>query len=460
MKKYDVVVIGSGSGMEIVDKALSQGLKVALVDKGPFGGTCLNVGCIPSKLLIYPADRIAEIEDARKLGIHAKITSIDFNAIMDRMRKIIAQDKGGMEKGLVQTKGLDFYDDIGYFVDDYTLQVGDQKIQGEKIFIATGTKPLIPPIKGIDQVKYLTNDNVLDLKNKPSSIIIIGGGYIAGEYGHFFAAMGTEVTILQRNERLLPNEEPEISDLLKKEMEKRMKVFTSIEAVEVKEVGNNYTVIGKHKKTGKQYKFTAEHIMIATGRRANSDLLKVENSGIGIDNKRFIKVDEFLETTKKNIWAIGDSNGKHMFKHVANEEAVLAWYNATHDKKVKMDYWAAPHAVYSHPQIAGVGLTEQQASENYDILVGKAYYSQVAKGEAMMEEEAFAKAIVDNKTGQILGFHIVGPHAPILIQEVIQVMANKEEFTYIAKGMHIHPALSEIVLAALGNLQHAGEHHH
>lgn len=454
MKEYDIIVIGSGSGMEIVEKALSQGLKVALVDKGPLGGTCLNVGCIPSKMLIYPADRIAEIQEAKKLGINADIKSIDFDSIMKRMRKNVKQNQSHMKQGIKQTKNLDFYDGEGHFVDDYILKIKNNKIKGKKIFIVSGARLLVPPIKGIDNIDYLTNENVLELEKRPKSIIMIGGGYIAAEYGHFFASMGTEVTILGRNQRLVPNEEPEVSDLLRKKMQERMKVYTNTEAVEVKKENKEFVVVGKDRKTGKQKQLKAEKVMMATGRKSNADLLKVKNTGLEIDKRGFIKVNDYLETSKPNIWAFGDAIGKHMFKHVANAEAEYAWHNSIgHHKKMKFDYSAVPYAIFSHPQIAGVGMTQEQAQKKHKILVGAAKYSDVAKGEAMMEQESFAKAIVDKETGKILGFHIMGPYAPILIQEVVNTMANKQEFISIGKAMHIHPALPEIILEALSNLK-------
>lgn len=453
MKEYDVIVIGSGAGAIIVEAALSQGLNVASVDKGPLGGTCLNLGCIPSKMLIYPADVIAEIQEAEKLGIHTEITGIDFSSIMERMRRTVQEGRDHMRMGINNIKGMDFYEGKGHFIEDYTMEVKGEKIKGQKIFIASGARPLVPPIKGIDKIEYLTNENVLQLEKRPESLIIIGGGYIAAEYGHFFASMGTAVTILQRGGRLLPTEEPEISDLLKKEMEKRMEIHTDTEALEVKDDGNGFTVAGKDRNTGEEREFTAEKVMIAAGRRSNADLLKVENTGVETDERGFVKANEYLETTKENIWALGDAIGKQMFRHAANREAVFAWHNTIHENKIKMDYRATPHAVFSHPQIASVGLTEEQARKDHDILVGKAKYSDVAKGAAMMEEESFAKAIVEKDTGKILGFHIIGPHAPILIQEVINALASESTVNYIANGMHIHPALSELILTTFGNLR-------
>jgi len=454
MKKYDVIVIGSGSGGEIVDAALGNGFSVAWIDKGPLGGTCLNVGCIPSKMLIYPADRVMEIKEAEKLGIKAEIKNVDFKKIMEHMRKPIRESHEHMERGLeTPMKNFQYHKGAGHFIDDYTIEINGEKIKGKKIFIGSGARPLIPPIKGIEDIDYLTNNNVFNLTDKPESIIIVGGGYIAVEFAHFFSAMGTKVTILQRGNRLIKNAEPEISDLLKKLMDKRVDIVTNFDISEVKKNGNQIVVIGKVRSLDKEQKFSAEKIMIAAGRKSNADLLKIENTGIEIDSRGYIKVSEFLETNKKNIWAFGDAIGKYMFKHVANEEALVAWRNAVHDHKTPMDYSAVPYAVFTYPQIAGVGLTEEEAKKSHQILIGKTKYSDVAKGEAMVELEGFTKAIVNKEDSRILGFHIIGPYAPILVQEVVNAMALGGQIDYIGRGMHIHPALPEIILRTLGNLK-------
>jgi mycothione reductase len=452
MKKYDAIVIGSGCGMNIVEEALGHGLKVALVDRGPLGGTCANLGCIPSKMLIFAADRIAEIQEAKKLGIEAEIRNIDFGFIMERMRKSLRENQEHMRQGIAEAENLDFYEGEGQFVDDYTIEVNGETIKGDKVFIASGSRPLIPPIKGLDGVDYLTNEAVLQLKERPESLIIIGGGYIAVEYGHFFAAVGTKVTMLEMADRLVLAEEPEISKLLKKELSQRMDVNTSVQAEEVKGNGRSVTVIVNDLKAGRKKEFTAQRILVAVGRRSNADLLKVENTGVEVDRRGFIKVNEYLETTKKNIYAVGDANGQQMFTHVANLEASLAADNAIHGSKLKMDYSAAPHAVYSHPQIASVGLTEEAAVKAHKVLVGKAKYFDVAQGEAMREENGFAKAVVEADSGKILGFHIIGPYAPILIQEVINAAASGG-IDQIQTSMHIHPAISELIPAALSNLE-------
>jgi len=453
MKQYDVIVVGSGAGAIIVDEALSEGLKVALVDKGPLGGTCLNLGCVPSKMLIYAADRVAEIQEARKLGIVAEIKSVDFASIMERMRKSRRESQDYVRSHIEKRENLDFYEGEGHFVKAHTLEVSGEKIKGKKVFIASGSRPLIPPIKGLDGVDYLTNENVLELKERPGSLIIIGGGYVAVEYAHFFAAMGTKVTMVEMLGRIAQSEEPEISELLEKEMKKRMGVHTNTQAEEIRKDGKGITVVAKGKASGEAMEFSGERIMIAVGRRSNADLLNLETTGVELDKRGFIKVNDYLETTRKNIFAVGDADGQQMFTHVANREAAIAWHNATHRAKVRMDYSAAPHAVYSHPQIASVGLTEENAGKDYRVKVGRARYWDTAKGEAMMEEAGFAKAIVDENSGRILGFHIIGPYAPELIQEVVNSMASGGHIHSITEGMHIHPALCELVVKTLENAE-------
>jgi mycothione reductase len=214
-------------------------------------------------------------------------------------------------------------------------------------------------------------------------------------------------------------------------------------------------VLVKDNKTGQEKSYSGQNVLVAVGRRSNADILKVEKSGVEVDDRGFIKVNQHLEATKKNIFAVGDANGQQMFTHVANREAAIVAHNAFHDARLEMDYRAAPHAIYSHPQIASVGLTEADAKKEHKILVGRARYFDVAKGEAMMETEGFTKAIVEKETEKILGFHIIGPYAPVLIQEVVNAMASRGQSSEIDQGLHIHPALAELIPVTLGHLEEA-----
>lgn len=464
MKEYDVVIIGSGAGANIIDDALSHNKTLALVDKGPSGGTCLNTGCIPTKMIVVPADRVMEVREAKKLGITAEIRAVDFPAIMERMRSHVGKSRDQIKAALEGAEDFDYYGGEAQFTDERTLEVNGKTVKGKTFFIVAGARPLVSTIKGMESVEYLTNESALRLTALPESMVIIGGGYVAVEFAHFFEAMGTRVTIVQRNKRLVPDEEPEVSELLRNSLSRRMQVHVDTEAIEVKQTGPVVTVTAKERGSGKQREFTASHLLVAVGRRPNTDNLMVVNTGVKTDEKGYIVVDEFFETSAKGIWAYGDIIGKKMFRHAANHEAELVWHNAVHGKKSRMNYLTVPHAVFSWPEIASVGLGEAEAVKligKQEVLVGKAMYTDVARGEAMREEEGFAKAVVHRKTGKVLGYHIIGPHASILIQEVVNAMAADGNVWSVAKGMHIHPALSEVVLKAFGKLLPVdGEHHH
>lgn len=452
MKNYDVIVIGNGSGGIVSSSAVAHGKEVALIDEEPPGGLCMNFGCIPTKKLTYVADRVVELQEDSKFGIETEIEDIDFASVMERMREDREKSRNHTKQSLKHTEAMDFYPGKAHFVDEYILEINGEKIKGDKIIIATGARPLIPSIKGLENTDYLTNESLLELKEKPKSIVVIGGGYTAIEFGHFLSAMETEATIVEMTDRILNVEEPEISNLLKNKMSKRMKIVTNVKVTEVSKSEKKYKVTGKNTRDSKRVSFYGEKILVAVGRKSNADLLKVENTGVETDKNGYILVNEYMETNKNNIWAMGDATGKHMFKHVANREAMIAARNSLHDYKERMDYSAVPHAVFGYPEIASVGLTEKEASGKNKILVGKANYSEVARGNAMLEEDSFAKAIVDPESLNLLGFHIIGPQASILIQEAINLMALKINIKHLI-GIHIHPALSELTITTLNNLE-------
>ena len=398
---------------------------------------------------------------------------------MGSMRKHVKKSHDRIKEALEKAEDFDFYFGEAHFTGEYTLEVhpvrdqpepsqgssisqsaktpvsnGVKVIKGKTIFIVSGARPFVPSVRGIETVPYLTNESALQLTKRPESMIILGGGYIAAEFAHFFEAMGTRVTIFQRNMRLVPDEEPEVSEALRKALVRRMEIHTNTEVVDVRNSDHGVIVITRDR-DGKRLEHSAQHLLLASGRKSNADLLKVENTGIKVDERGYIVVDEFFETSKKDIWAFGDAIGKKMFRHSANHEAELVWHNAVHGKKSRLNYLTVPHAVFSYPEIASVGLTEQEAVKlmgKQEVLVGKAMYTDVARGEAMRETEGFTKAVVHGKSGKILGYHIIGPQASILIQEVVNVMAAESNLLAVAKGMHIHPALSEVVLKAFAKL--------
>jgi mycothione reductase len=454
MEKYDLVVIGSGAGMNVASKAVESGMRVALVEHGSMGGTCLNTGCIPSKVLIYPADVIRELEEAASIGVHASVASVDFPLIMRRMRSFVSADREQMEQGVSMVESLRWYRDTGEFVGGYELQVGQETITAPKIVIASGARALVPPIDGLRETGYLDHVSVLELESLPESLIIIGGGYIACEYGHFFSALGTRVTILEMMPRLLLGEDPEISEVVRRRFSRYADLHLGHKVVKVEKRDGRKAVTAQDSESGEERQFTAEEVMLAAGVRSNSDLLKPEQTGVETDERGWIVVDPYLETTKPNIWALGDATGKFMFRHTANYEAEIVSINALSEHRHQVDYHAVPHAVYGFPQVGAVGLTEAQAKEvGYEILVGRASYMDVTKGYAMNEEDGLVKVVVEQRTGKILGCHIVGPHAAILVQQVVYLMnAGDQDYIPLADSQIIHPSLSEVVINAFGNM--------
>jgi len=474
IERYDLIVIGSGAGLNIASQAHATGMRVALLDDGPLGGTCLNRGCIPTKIILYPAEVVETLREAEKVGVEASGIKVDFGLIMKRMHDLVDGDVAQMMRGIDSAEGLDFFNEAGSFVDQKVLKVGDRKITAPTIVIAAGSRESIPPIDGIEDIGYLTSTTALELKTPPKSLVIVGGGYIAAEMATFFSAVGTKVKVVGRNERLVPREEPEVSKELKRRMKQRMEVHTGMEVVSAGRDEKGKFVSAKSKRTKKVYRYHGEEVLIAVGRGSNSDLFHPEKTGVEVDKKGWIKVDGYLRTNVEGIWALGDAIGRNMFRHTANYEADVVWenMNAESEKKmVELDEHAVPHAVFSFPEIASVGLKEEEAVQGTLVVVGEAKYTDAIRGYAMGDEGSFVKVIVDAETRKILGAHAIGPHATAMVQPLVYLMnAGKGTFLPLAKAQTIHPAIEEIMVRAFGNLrpgkgqesmfEHSHAHHH
>lgn len=465
MKDYDLVVIGTGSAMNLVEPVIqgNPDVKIAVVDKDEPGGICLTRGCIPSKLLLYPAELVRSAEEGRELGVAATVT-VDFPFIMERMRRLIGIDIDSIRDGLSTSPNIDYYHAPAAFVSPYTMAVAGETIKGKMFFLCTGSRPSLPEVKGIEKTGYLDSDTVIRLERLPASILIVGGGYIAAEYGHFLAAMGSKVTIVGRNPQFLPDEEPEVSKVVRKGLERHLTIITNTEVTEVSDHGGRKVVAGRDRSTDRTSTFEVEALMVASGREPVSDILHPERAGIKTDEHGWILVNEYMETSQANVWSFGDADGKHLFKHVANYESQVVYENAILKQRVKADYHAVPHAVFTYPEVAAVGMGEKEALEAHDpedVLIGFYQYGHTAKGEAMGAKDYFVKVILEGSTMRILGAHIVGPQASILIQEVVDVMYSREQSAEIVnRAMHIHPALSEVVERAFTALYPPADYHH
>ncbi|UEC42809.1 MAG: Dihydrolipoamide dehydrogenase [Methanothrix sp.] len=464
LEKFDLIVIGSGAGLSVASEALKEEMRVALMEHGPLGGTCFNTGCIPSKMLIYPADVIRTLEDARAVGIEGHIDRIDIKKIMERTHSLISETRSDMEEQIRSEDNLTWYRDTAEFVGDHTLKSGDVTLTAPNIVIASGARPLIPPIPGLKEVGFIDHVSLLDLERLPKSLIVVGGGYIGCEYAHFFSAVGTKVTLIGRNLNLLPNEDPEISSIVKRALSEKMTVYTGHEVSRVENANEKKLIYARNIEEDSEVELEAEEILMAVGRRSNSDLLKPEMTGVKTDSRGWIVVDEYLQTTKPGIWALGDALGKHMFRHTANYEADVVSHNMLKargkEDRETVDYHAVPHAVFSYPPVAAVGMTESEASEaGYEILVGRSRYTDAAKGIAMAEDKGFVKAVVEEETTKILGVSVVGSEAPTLAQQVVYLMNSEyQDLMPLIRSQVIHPTINEVLYNAFANLKHP--HHH
>jgi mycothione reductase len=465
MKEYGLIVIGSGAGMNVIDAALALGHKVALVEEGPIGGTCLNRGCIPSKVLIHAADAIREAEEAARIGVHLKLDKVDYATLKKRMWDIVLTGRHEMEYAIKQTPGLDLYPVIGGFVSDYTMQAGSETIKAPRIVIASGARAQIPPIPGLDKVKYHTYRTVFDIEERPESIVIFGGGYIGCEFAHFFSAVGSKVTLIGRNPVLLPHEEPETSLLVKKRLSQHVDVHTGTDIKQVDGKDGRVAVTFKDPSDSVDRVVEAQHLLVAAGVRSNSDWLKPERTGVKTDDKGWILTNQFLETSKPSIYALGDALGRNMYRHTANYHASIVRTNLFGQQKASLDLHAVPHAVFTNPQVGQVGMTEEEAKAQYKVMVGVAMFNDTAMGFAYGDEDAFVKVVVEYPSRRILGATVVGPQASTLIQQIVNLMSSDSQtYAPLARAQIIHPTLSEAVASAFGRMKPANfeppEHHH
>lgn len=443
MKTFDVLVAGSGSGLDAAAFAHRRGLTVAIVEEGPLGGTCLNRGCIPSKMLIHSADVMETIKNSGKFGIKSRVEAIDFASIVKRVSDIVDEDSAGIEAAWQSLPRAQLYKARGKFVDKKVMEVAGERITADKVFIVGGTRPSIPPIPGLDEVPYLTSTEALRLSRLPEHLVIVGGGYIAVELGHFFGALGSKVTVIEREQLLVNDEDAEIAEHFTQEFSKKYTVKVKTEVEQFQKQGSKVAVTLK----GSKKPLTASHVLIATGRQPNTDILGIAATGVDTDDKGYIKVNAKLETNVPGIWAWGDIAGILPLKHTANHQTGYAIRNAFLGKKETVDYHAIPHAVFSSPQVAGVGKTEEELKkEGIHYHVGKYEYKDTAMGEALRENGLVKVLVGEDDT--ILGCYIVGPSASTLIHEVVVAMKTTGKVSAITDSVYAHPALSEVVQRA------------
>jgi mycothione reductase len=473
MEQVDFLTIGSGSGLDVANVAANQGQSVAIVEKGPLGGTCLNRGCIPSKLLLYHADVLETVERADEFNIETTVEDVAFDDIVREVNEEVRSDSESIRQGLRSSSQHALFEGEARFVDERTVEVvgGEDdgaRVRAETVLVAAGTRPAVPDIDGIDEVEFLTSTEALQLETPPDHLVIVGGGYIAAELGHFFGTFGSDVTIVGRRPHLLPEADEEVADAFTDRYDDRFTVHTGYTATEVTEEDGEITVDSRPYEygddpgvveEGETVSATGDELLVAAGRVPNTDTLNLDATGVETDSRGFVETDEYLRTDADGVWALGDIVGEYLLKHNANYEAKIATRNIFGEELQPVGYSAMPFAVFASPEVAGVGARESDLrTEGREYATNTYRYEDTARGDAM-KAEGFVKTLIDLE-GEILGCHIIGPDASTLIQEVVVAMKSGSGTVQdIREAVHIHPALPEVVDRAFSGQFRRGDTH-
>lgn len=454
MQHFDVAVIGSGSGNTIIDEQFDH-LKVALIEQDAiFGGTCLNRGCIPTKMFVVPAEVSAQAAEGRKLGIDFTVDQIRWRDMRDRIFGRIDPISEGGRKWRESNSNVTLLTGAAQFVDPHTIDVGGQRITADQIVIATGSRPRPLDIEVSEDIaeRIHTSDSIMRIDELPERLVIIGAGFIAMEFAHIFSALGVDVTIVHRSERVLRGHDDDIADSFLASLSERVKVRLNQSVVSIEPGPADDLSIETRDRNGVDYLYLTDMVLVATGRLRNGDRLNLDAAGVEATKDWQIRVDATQRTSQPHIWALGDASSDYLLKHVANAEARTVQHNLLNPDDIRRtDHRYVPHAVFSHPQIAAVGATEAQLQDwGTPYVVARQKYADVAYGWALEDEDNFVKLLADPRNWRLLGAHIVGPQASTLIQPLVQAMSFGLSVKELARGQYwIHPALTEVLENAL-----------
>ena len=454
MIEYDLVIVGAGSG-NMLPMAEIDGLRVAIVERDRFGGTCLNRGCIPSKMLAHTADIAETVRTAGRYGINAELVGADWPAIRDRV--FTRLDRHAAD-GLVYRRGsgVDVYLGEARFVAPRVLEVGGEQLRGEHVILAAGARPVVPQIPGLADVAFHTTDTIMRVDARPASMVIIGGGPGATELGHVFAAFGTAVTIVEKESVLLAILDDDIAQRFTDGCAHRFDLRCSTTVTSVERTADGVAVHLAGENPGVVH---AEVLLIAVGRTPNTDVLEVAAGGVEVDARGRVVTDEYLATNVPGVWAIGDLTNHVQLKHLANAQMHLAVHNVLHPKDARPGHFpVVPAAVFADPQVATAGPTERALREQgASFVVARRDYARTAFGWATEDTTGFVKLIADPVTRRLLAAHIVGPQAAALLQPLVQGIYLDNTIDQLAHDvLYLHPSPSEVVAQALLELTGVG----
>lgn len=454
---YDIIIIGSGPGGYVAAiRAAQLKMKTALIERESLGGVCLNWGCIPTKALLKSAEVFHEIKQAKSFGLKVDGASADFPAIIKRSRRVADTNSKGVEF-LMKKNGIDVHYGAAQFKTSSIIEVAGKdgnttELSAKHIIVATGGRPRSIPGIEIDGEQIISSKQAMNLEKQPDSLIVIGAGAIGVEFAHFYQTLGTKVTIVEMLDSLLPIEDKEVTEVLAKSFKKAgVKVFTSAKVEQVKKEGAQVEVTISNAEGSQTLK--ADKALMAIGIQGNIERLNLEKIGVETD-RSFIKVNEWYETAVKGIYAIGDIVGPPLLAHVASHEGIACVEKIAGLETHLVDYESVPGCTYCQPQVASIGLTEEKAKEaGFELKIGRFPYSASGKARAIGERDGLVKLIFDAKYGELLGAHIIGAEATELIAELGMAKALESTVTEIAKTMHAHPTLSEMIMEAAADAE-------
>ena len=450
MRTFDLLIIGAGSGNSVIGPE-HDGWNVAIVERGLFGGTCLNVGCIPSKMFVYAAELAEQAADGERLGVRTRFDGADWPAIRNRIFGRIDPIAEGGRQYREELPNVTVFAGSARFTGPKRVAVDGEEITADRIVIAAGARAVVPDVPGLAGCGYQTSDTVMRLDALPERLLVMGGGYIAAEMGSVMGALGSKVTFVLRGDTFLRREDDEIRSRFTAAYSRRFDVRLNTRVETARRDGEE-VVLDLVDRDGARREERADVLLVATGRSPNADQLGAAAAGIAVDEAGYVITDEQLRTTAAGVWALGDITNPVQLKHVANHEARVVRHNLTHpDDPATVDHRFVPHAVFGYPQVASVGLTERECRQRqipYRSHVQP--YGSAAYGWAMEDTDSAVKVIAHAETRRLLGAHIIGPQAPTLIQQLIQGMHFDLTADQMANGQYyIHPALPEVVEQAL-----------
>ena len=452
---YDAIIIGTGqSGPALADRMNDESLRVAVIERHLYGGTCVNVGCIPTKTLVASA-RVAHV--ARR-GSEFGVTidgpiEVDMARVKARKDAIVERSTTGVEGWMKGLENVTTFEGHGRFEGPNSVSVGGELLEAEKIFINVGGRASIPPIPGIDDVDYLTNSSMMDVDYLPDHLIIIGGSYISLEFAQMYRRFGSKVTVIERGPALISREDADVSaTILEILTNDGVDVLLDTGVDGVSKEGDGVAI---HTRVGEEaIEVVGSHLLVATGRRPNTDDLGLDRAGVGLDERGFVQVDDELRTNVPGVWAMGDCNGRGAFTHTSFNDFEVVAANLFDNDPRRVSDRISCYGLFIDPPLGRVGMTEQQARESgRNVLVGKRMMADVGRARERSETDGFMKVFVDADSEEILGAAILGVGGDEVVHSLLDVMYAKAPYTVIQRAMHIHPTVSELVPTMLGELE-------